>query len=124
MFILVFQVNVLSQARATHHTDSSEQGPRARNSVSALYNIVDWLFKKSADMPLLITVDVLCCSLSRYKVELGAKLLPREEFLAEFRSARDVVTALGRGPGPDAPLGVAGLPVHSLPRATAPSCLL
>lgn len=60
----------------------------------------------------------------RYKVELGATLLPRQEFLAEFRAARGVTTALGRGPGPGMPQGLAGLPLHSLPRATAPSVTL
>ena len=64
------------------------------------------------------------CWLSRYKVELGAKLLPREEFLAEFRAARSVVTALGRGPGLHAAGDVVGQPLNSLPRATATTVVL
>ena len=52
---------------------------------------------------------------------LGARLLPREEFLTEFRAARDVVTELGQGSGTEAPPGVA---LHTLARATAPSVVL
>ena len=96
----------------------SEQGPGTRNSVSALFTVsalrCDW---RSA-------LSVSNCWLGRYKVELGAKLLPREEFLAEFRAARGVVTALGRGPGLDAARGVIGEPLNSLPRATATSVIL
>jgi hypothetical protein len=62
-----------------------------------------------------------------YKVELGASLMPREEFLAEFRAARGVVTALRGGSGGGAGAGSAQavpVPLHSLPRATAPAVLL
>ena len=48
-----------------------------------------------------------------YKVGLGASLLPRAEFLAEFRAARDTTTMVG-----------VGTPLHTLPRATAPAVLL
>jgi hypothetical protein len=32
---------------------------------------------------------VLTTTLSRYKLELGARMLPRAEFLREFRTARE-----------------------------------
>jgi hypothetical protein len=96
----------------------SEQGPGTRNSVSALFTV------SALRCDLRSALSVSNCWLGRYKVELGAKLLPREEFLAEFRAARGVVTALGRGPGLDAARGVIGEPLNSLPRATATSVIL
>eukprot|EP01047_Picozoa_sp_COSAG01_P051572 COSAG01_NODE_5336_length_4326_cov_2.410457_4_plen_66_part_00 len=33
--------------------------------------------------------DVLTTTWSRYKLELGARMLPRAEFLREFRTARE-----------------------------------
>ena len=48
-----------------------------------------------------------------YKLELGASMLPRAEFLAQFRAARDVKTALE-----------GGQPLNALPRATALAVVL